>query len=112
MPHSYPKNRKPNENSITQILLKKYTEKELYKMWLKFNGMYKMSDYLTHEMGFYVSPKSGLNIVIKLFFIFLRKKSFRNFLWNFLQSLLRQKSRAVAHRRLLDFYGPSFDCYS
>ena len=94
MPHSYPKNRKPNENSITQILLKKYTEKELYKMWLKFNGMYKMSDYLTHEMGFYVSTKSGLNIVIKLFFIFLRRSPLEIFLQLFTESIQAKEPRS------------------
>jgi hypothetical protein len=54
--HNYPKSRKPNENSVTQILLKKYGEKDLYNMWVKFNGMYKMSDHLSQELGFYVSP--------------------------------------------------------
>ena len=56
MKHNYPKNRKPNPNSTTQILLKKYSERELYKMWVKYNGMYKMSQYLTNEMGFWVTP--------------------------------------------------------
>jgi len=56
MKHNYPKSRKPNENSTTQILLKKYSEKELYDLWVKFNGMYKMSEYLTHEIGLFVSP--------------------------------------------------------
>jgi len=56
MKHNYPKNRKPNPNSTTQMLLNKYSEQELYKMWVKYNGMYKMSEYLTHEIGLFVSP--------------------------------------------------------
>jgi hypothetical protein len=54
--HNYPKNRKPNDNSTTQILLKKYSEKELYNFWIKYNGMFKTSDYLSKEMGFWVTP--------------------------------------------------------
>jgi len=53
---NYPKNRKPNQNSTTQLLLKKYSEKELYDIWVKYNGMFKTSDYLSQEMGFAVSP--------------------------------------------------------
>ncbi|MDR3611042.1 MAG: hypothetical protein P4L27_10800 [Ignavibacteriaceae bacterium] len=69
MKHKYPKNRKPNEKSVTQILIKKYGEKELYKLWVKFNGMYKMSDHLSRDMGFYVSPYTIRYISNKLNFV-------------------------------------------
>jgi hypothetical protein len=56
MKHNYPKSRMPNKNSTTQMLLQKYTEEELYNLWVKFNGMFKTSEYLSQEMGFWVSP--------------------------------------------------------
>lgn len=56
MKRNYPKNRKPNKESTTYKLLQKYTERELYNLWVKYNGMYKTSEYLSQEMGFWVTP--------------------------------------------------------
>ncbi|MBI2417627.1 MAG: hypothetical protein HYV28_06930 [Ignavibacteriales bacterium] len=56
MKRNYPKNRKPNKESTTYKLLQKYTERELYDLWVIFNGMYKTSEYLSKQMGFWVTP--------------------------------------------------------
>lgn len=53
---NYPDNRKPNENTTTQKLLKLFTPKELEAIWAKYNGMYKTSEYLSNKLDFYVSP--------------------------------------------------------
>jgi hypothetical protein len=37
-------------------MLKMYGEKALYDMWVKFNGMYRMSEYLRKETGISVTP--------------------------------------------------------
>lgn len=54
--HNYPTHRKPNQNSATQMLLQKYSEKDLYDIWVKCNGMFKSSEYLSREMDIYISP--------------------------------------------------------
>jgi len=38
-------------------------------MWVKFNGMYKMSNFLSQEMGFWVTPYVIRFISNKLNFI-------------------------------------------
>jgi hypothetical protein len=54
--NKYPENRKPNENSTTQKLLKKFKPEELEAIWVTHNGMYKTSEFLTRSLEFYVSP--------------------------------------------------------
>jgi len=54
--NKYPDNRKPNENTTTQKLLKKFKPEELEAIWVKHNGMYKTSEFLSRSLEFYVSP--------------------------------------------------------
>jgi hypothetical protein len=54
--NNYPENRKPNENSTTQKLLKKFKPEELEAIWADHNGMYKTSEFLSRSLEFYVSP--------------------------------------------------------
>lgn len=54
--NNYPDNRKPNENTTTQKLLKKFKPEELEAIWAEHNGMYKTSEFLTRSLEFYVSP--------------------------------------------------------
>jgi hypothetical protein len=56
MKRNYPKNRKPNEKSITQQLLKIYTPDELQEIWRENNGMYKTSRYLFEKHKISVTP--------------------------------------------------------
>ena len=54
--HKYPKNRKPNEKSVTQQLLQIYSPDELQEIWRKNNGMNKTGTYLYEKHGLPVSP--------------------------------------------------------
>ena len=54
--NKYPDNRKPNENSTTQKLLKKFKPEELEAIWAEHNGMYQASEFLTRSLEYYVSP--------------------------------------------------------
>lgn len=53
--HNYPKNRKPNPNSETQMLLSTVGEKRLYIIWAEF-GMYATCEILSKELSWYPSP--------------------------------------------------------
>jgi hypothetical protein len=56
--HNYPQNRKPRNTgySTTSKLIKHYGVNRLYEIWVKFNGMYKASEFLSEDLGEYVSP--------------------------------------------------------
>ena len=56
MTRNYPKNRKPNEKSMTQQLLKLYTPDELQEIWRENNGMYRTSRYLYEKHKISVTP--------------------------------------------------------
>jgi len=56
MTRNYPKNRKPNEKSMTQQLLKIYSPDELQEIWRENNGMYKTSAYLYEKHKISVTP--------------------------------------------------------
>lgn len=54
MKHNYPKNRKSNPGTATQILLAEVGEKRLYELWAK-HGMYKTAAILEEELNWWVS---------------------------------------------------------
>jgi len=58
MGRNYPKNRKPRNTdySMTQKLIKMFGEKELYRIWVMCNGMYKAADYLSDLTDWWVTP--------------------------------------------------------
>ena len=48
--------KKPAEISMTQMLIQRFGEQELYKIWCEQNGMYGAAKYLTKRLG---CPVSG-----------------------------------------------------
>lgn len=54
---NYPKNRKSGHrpNSITQKLIAKFGEKQLYEWWCEYNGMDRTAEHLSMITGWDVS---------------------------------------------------------